>query len=214
MRPTKTARLLVLVSLLACQSKTAPVSQAPAQPAPAQPAPTANAHPPPGAPAAAPGSAPKAGGLTWSEAAPLVRRTPKSSMRAAEYGVSGDDRVELAVFYFGPDQGGSVESNVSRWLGQITQADGSDSASKAKRSTREVGGITVALVEVAGDYKGGMAMPGAPAPVPQAGALLLGAIANGPNGPVFFKLVGPREAVERSRAAFDQMIGSLHASGG
>jgi hypothetical protein len=205
----KTARLLILLSLVACQGKAAAPSQAPAQPAPAQ-----NEHPSPGAPAAAPGSAPNAGGLTWSEAAPLVRRTPKSSMRAAEYGVSGDDHAELAVFYFGPDQGGSVESNVSRWLGQITQPDGSDSVSKAKRSTREVGGITVTLVEVAGNYAGGMGMPGAPAPVPQADALLLGAIANGPNGPVFFKLVGAREAVERSRAAFDQMIGTLHASGG
>jgi hypothetical protein len=196
--------MLIFVALVACQSKAAPVSDAPAQPTPSRPAPAP-------APAAAPSSAPNAGGLTWSEAAPLVRRTPKSSMRAAEYGVSGDEHAELSVFYFGPDQGGSVESNVSRWLGQITQPDGSDSASKAKRSTRDVGGISVALVEVAGNYSGGMAMPGAPAPAPQPDALLLGAIATGPNGPVFFKLVGPRDAVERSRAAFDQMIASLHA---
>jgi hypothetical protein len=206
----KTARLLFLVSLVACGNKAAPADQAPAQPAPAQPAPAPNTHPPGAAAPAPPASPPNAGGLTWSEAAPLVRRTPKSSMRAAEYGVSGDDRAELAVFYFGPDQGGSVESNVSRWLGQITQPDGTASASKAKRSTREVGGITVALVEVAGNYTGGMAMPGAPAPVPQADALLLGAIASGPSGPVFFKFVGARAVIERSRAAFDQMIGSLH----
>lgn len=209
-----TARLLILVSLVACQSKAAPASEAPAQPAPAQPAPAANAHPEPSAAAAPPSAAPKAGGLTWSETAPLVRRAPKSSMRAAEYGVSGDDRAELSVFYFGPDQGGSIDSNVSRWLGQISQPDGSDSASKAKRSTRDVAGITVALVEVAGNYSGGMAMPGAPAPAPQADALLLGAIANGPQGPVFFKLVGAREVVEKARAAFDQMIGTLHPSGG
>jgi hypothetical protein len=54
-----------------------------------------------------------------------------------------------------------------------------------------------------------MAPPGAPPPEPQPDAMLLGAVASGPHGPVFFKLVGPRAAVERSRSAFEQMIGSL-----
>ena len=58
-----------------------------------------------------------------------------------------------------------------------------------------------------------MAMPGAPPAVPQPDAMLLGAIADGLKGPVFFKLVGARETVEHSRAAFDQMIASLHAGG-
>ena len=67
------------------------------------------------APAAAPASATAelgqatAGGLSWDDPAPLVRRRPKGSMRAAEYGVQGDPQAELTVFYFGPDQGGSVE---------------------------------------------------------------------------------------------------------
>jgi hypothetical protein len=130
-------------------------------------------------------------------------------MRAAEYGVTGDERAELTVFYFGPDEGGSVEANMTRWLGQFRQPDGSDSAAKAKRTTRTVGSIPVALVEVAGNYSGGMAPPGAPPPEPQQDAMLLGAVASGPHGPVFFKLVGPAATVERSRAAFEQMISSL-----
>jgi hypothetical protein len=130
-------------------------------------------------------------------------------MRAAEYGVSGDTQAELTVFYFGPDQGGSVDANVTRWLGQLTQADGSDTKAKAKRSTRDVGGISVTLVEASGQYAGGMGMPGAPAAEPIADAMLLGAIASGPQGPVFFKLVGPRASVEGARAAFDALLGSL-----
>jgi hypothetical protein len=130
-------------------------------------------------------------------------------MRAAEYGLAGDDKLELTVFYFGPDQGGSVDANITRWLGQITQPDGSDTNAKAKRATRSVGDISVSTLEVAGTYSGSMMMPGASAAEPVPGAMMLAAIANGPQGPVFFKMVGPATAVEHSRAAFDQMIGSL-----
>jgi hypothetical protein len=200
------------MSLLACnKDPVAPEGNSEPAAAPTPPSPSApGAQPPAGsAPTAAPSDAVRAGGLQWQDAAPFVRRAPKSSMRAAEYGVTGDGQAELAVFYFGPDQGGSVQDNETRWLGQFTQPDGSDSASKAKRSTRNVGGIEVSLIEVAGNYTGGMAMPGAPAPAPIDDAMMLAAIASGPQGPVFFKLVGPRDAVERSRAGFEQMIGSL-----
>lgn len=131
-------------------------------------------------------------------------------MRAAEYGVQGDAQSELSVFYFGPGQGGAVDANVTRWLGQMKQADGSDTAAQAKRDETKVNGIEVATVEAHGTYSGGMAMPGMPQSEPIANAIMLGAIATGPQGPVFFKLVGPAEAVERARAAFTAMISSLH----
>jgi hypothetical protein len=168
-----------------------------------------NPHAPAPAQGADLSAPPAAGGLTWSDAAPLTRRAPKSPMRAAEYGLAGDDNLELAVFYFGPDQGGTVDANITRWLGQIAQADGSDTASKAKRTTRDVGGVSVSMLEVTGTYSGGMMMPGAPQAPPMTNATMLAAIASGPNGPLFFKMIGPSEAVEQSRAAFDQMIGSL-----
>jgi hypothetical protein len=209
--------LLSLVTATACRDQTPsepPAAQAPPQAVPgADPAalPSANE---PKAPGAAPsGAAPNepatAGGLNWQDSKPFVRRAPKSSMRAAEYGVSGDDSTELTVFYFGPDQGGTVDANITRWLGQMKQPDGSDSASKAKREERNVGGIQVALLEVAGNYSGGMAMAGAPGQPPIDDALMLGAIATGPRGPVFFKLVGPRATVENARAGFQQMIDTL-----
>lgn len=150
-----------------------------------------------------------AGGLRWEHQAPLVRRAPKSSMRAAEYGLADDAQAELTVFYFGPDQGGTVDANVTRWLGQLTQSDGKDTASLAKREKREVAGVNVTVVEARGRFSGGMAMPGAPPGAEIPDALLLGAIAEGPEGPVFFKLVGPRAAVESARGAFDALIGSL-----
>jgi hypothetical protein len=227
--PLLTAQLLFIATLHACgggQSAGTPSETSePPQAAPALPP----SHPPvgeatklpPSHPAAGTTTAPvgsgdapslggpaSAGGLRFEHQAPLERRAPKSTMRAAEYGVSGDAQAELTVFYFGPDQGGSVDANVTRWLGQLSQPDGKDKASVAKRDTREVSGVTVTLVEATGRYAGSM-MPGAPPAAEIADAMLLGAIAAGPEGPVFFKLIGPRDAVESARGAFDALIGSL-----
>jgi hypothetical protein len=192
--------------LVACSAAKSPTqddkSAASTAPALAPKAPAAT-------PAASSAGAPSAGGLTWTAQPPLVARAPKSQMRAAEYTLQHDSQAELVVFYFGEGQGGAVEPNITRWLGQLTQADGSDTAQHAQRSERSVAGMNVALVEATGNYSGGMAMPGTPAPAPQPDAMLLGAIASGPKGPVFFKLVGKRASVEEARAGFTALVDSL-----
>ncbi len=196
---------LALLSPLACERQVKPADAPPAPVA----APTADPHaglvqtPP----AAVPTEPARAGGLTWEAPAPFVRRAPKSSMRAAEYGVKGAPAAELGVFYFGADQGGSVDANMSRWIGQFTQADGSET--KAKRSQVDFNGIPVSLVEASGMFSGGMAMPGGPQPTALPDAMLLGAIAKGPEGSVFFKLTGPRDAIEGARSGFEGLLKSL-----
>ena len=155
---------------------------------------------------------PNAGGLTWDVVPPLVPRAAKTQLRAAEYGVAGDARSELLVFYFGNEPSGSVDANVQRWLAQIEQPDGSDSARRAKRAALQVSGLTVSTVEVRGVYTGPMALPNAPpgaVPAPAFESSLLGAIVNGPRGPVFFKLTGPTPSVERARDAFERLLRSL-----
>jgi hypothetical protein len=129
-------------------------------------------------------------------------------MRAAEYGIEGDETAELTVFFFGSGMGGDVEANIKRWMEQVTQPDGSDTSKKAVRSKRKVGETEVSLIEVTGTYSGGMAPTGRE-PVSQEDAMMLGAIAMGPSGPVFFKMVGPKKAVESARGAFDAMLSSL-----
>ncbi|HKP58781.1 MAG TPA: hypothetical protein VJV78_18800 [Polyangiales bacterium] len=194
------------VLALACKKSEPPAPSAPA----AEPsaAPAAPVAPPSAAPSAAPSAdAPSAGGLTWKAPPPFLARTPKSSMRVAEYGLEGDESAELSVFYFGSDQGGSVEANMTRWIGQFTQPDGSQTQSK--RSERTVKGIDVSVVEAQGTYSGGMGMPGAPQKAAVNDAMLLGAIAKGPQGAVFFKLTGPRAAIEHAKAGFDGLLESI-----
>lgn len=161
--------------------------------------------PPPSA-AAAP-RLERVGGLVWDVTTPFVYREPKSPVRAAEYAVSGAPRTELVVFYFG-DQKVSVDAQIQAWLVQIEQPNGVDTAQKAKRGDFKVGPLTVSTVEVNGNYTGPVATPGiqvATAP----DWLLLGAIVNGPKGPVMFKLIGPSNAVERARPAFQQLLHSV-----
>ncbi|HEX5657719.1 MAG TPA: hypothetical protein VFX59_11015 [Polyangiales bacterium] len=196
---------VALLSPLACERQ---VAKAPDPAATTQPVTAADPHagltPPP---VAVPTEPAQAGGLTWEAPAAFVRRAPKSSMRAAEYGLKSAPAAELGVFYFGPDQGGSVDANMSRWIGQFTQADGSET--KAKRSEVTHNGVQIDLVEAAGMFAGGMAMPGGPQPTALPDAALLGAIAKGPEGSVFFKLTGPRDAIEGARGGFDELLRSI-----
>ena len=69
-----------------------------------------------------------AAGLRFEAPSTWISETPSSSMRLAQYrlpGLEGDpEDAELAVFYFG-GQGGSVQANVDRWIGQFSNPDGS-----------------------------------------------------------------------------------------
>jgi hypothetical protein len=205
MRSLSLLTLLLLGAASGCSKPSEPASTPAAPPPPAAPA---QANPPAASASATGGNT--AGGLRFSAPKPFVSRAPKSSMRAAEFGLDGDAQSELAVFYFGADQGGTVEANMSRWISQFKQPDGSEA--QAKRGERSAHGIPVATVEASGTYGGGMAPPGAPAPAAITDAMLLGAIAKGPQGSVFFKLVGPRANVEAARGAFDQLVESIEAS--
>ncbi|MCC7261061.1 MAG: hypothetical protein IT369_00930 [Candidatus Latescibacteria bacterium] len=133
---------------------------------------------------------------------------PSSSMRTAEYLLPGEGGADasLVVFYFGPDQGGSVEANIDRWYGQFTQPDGKSTKERSQRSEKTVGNLKVTLVDINGTYTGGGMGGGSPAA--QTGYRMLGAIVVAPRGPYFFKLVGPAAVVARWTSSFDQYVDS------
>jgi hypothetical protein len=124
-----------------------------------------------------------------------------STMRIATYRIPrapGDpDDAELSI----TQAGGSVEANAERWIGQFDSAG----QKTAKRSPRKVGPLDVTLVEVEGNYSGGMGKDSSP----RSGWALLGAIVSLPQMPLFLKLTGPAKTVRAARAEFDALIGSL-----
>jgi hypothetical protein len=141
-----------------------------------------------------------------------VEQTPTSTMRQGQFAlprVEGDPADgELVVFYFGPGQGGSAEANIDRWIGQITQPDGSSSKEKAKTSKRTVAGLSITVVDITGTYQALM-MPGAPSGGPNNGYRMIAAVVETPQGPWFFKLVGPEKTVAKWSGSFDQFLNGM-----
>jgi hypothetical protein len=154
----------------------------------------------------------EAGGLTWTAPASWKQGAPRP-MRAATYAlptVKGDAQApELAVFSFGPGQGGSVQANVDRWAGQFQDPKGGPARAETKKET--IAGMPVTLVDVKGTFAGsGMGMGPSQ---PQQGWRLLGAIVEGPEGPVFFKLTGPERSVAAAQGDFRKLLASLKKRG-
>lgn len=195
--------LAALVATAAC-SKKAP------EPTATAPIPTSSA---PQSPQVAP--APTAIGsvqqeplhITWVDP-PAFRRVPPSNpMRKAAFVVphaaSDHEDGELTVFYFGPGQGGSIDANVERWIGQFSDVK----PGAVKRADRDAGGLREHTVELdSGTFSGGMGM-GDGKPKPHYG--LLGGIVETPSGPYFFKLTGPSATVAQAKPDFYKLLDSI-----
>lgn len=156
-------------------------------------------------------AAAEAGGVRFETpehwvAAPKPMRTANYTIPAA----AGDDRDgELAVHYFGPGQGGGVEANVRRWLGQFQKADGSPvEPGDADRMEQEIAGLRVTVLDVRGTYLF-KPFPMAPRATPLPGYRMLAAIVQGPDAPIFFKLTAPEKTASAAEAGFRDVIASL-----
>lgn len=230
--PRRNARPLLALLVLAavgCSRSPAGSSAPPASgPAAAAPASMAESAPPPAMAAIAAPSTPSSpsamaphgggtgeralsaegpqiatGSIVFDLPADWRREQPSSGMRLAQAVVPGAAGPgELAVFHFGAGQGGSVESNFERWLGQVEQSKGVG----PERGDFAANGFKVSWIEAKGTLlPSGM---GSGPTTPQPGFRLLGAVVEGEGGPWFFKLTGPDATLAAGRAAF---LGMLHA---
>jgi len=129
---------------------------------------------------------------------------PPKQMRAATYlipAASGDSEdAECAVFM---NIGGGVQANIDRWAGQFEKTD-----RPPNQKQETINGLLVTTVDVSGTFKGGGAMMGQSSG-PKASYRLLGAIAEAPEGEVFFKLTGPAKTVAAAQNEFQTMLKSL-----
>jgi len=194
--------LLTLLAPGCTEEKPSPAASAPA-------ATTPSVLPPMAAHESAAGPEKSLGSLKISVPAGWVEQAPSSSMRQAQFLLprsEGDVADgELVVFYFGPGQGGSVEANIDRWVSQFGQPDGSSSKDKAKTTKSEASGMAVTFVDLTGTYEAPI-MPGAPERHNSPGYRLLAAVVETPEGPWFFKLVGPEKTIAKWSQTFSQFI--------
>lgn len=156
----------------------------------------------------------QAAGLAFTAPKAWQARPASSSMRVAEFvipRVAGDPEDAEAIIYFFGGTGGSADANVTRWIGQIQQADGSASAEKATRNSETINGLNVSTVDVSGTYVAEV-RPGASEHFNKPGFRLRAAVVETPRGPYYIKLTGPAKTVAAADADYKALLASLKAS--
>ena len=152
-----------------------------------------------------------AAALTFATPEGWQASKPASSMRVVEFTLpraAGDaEDAQLVVYYFG-GQGGSVQANIDRWVGQMQQPGGKPSDAAAKRTTRKVNGLSVTLLDVSGTYVAEMS-PGAAERNNKPNFRLRAGVVETANGPYYIKLTGPEKTIAKWDQAFEQFVGSL-----
>ena len=153
--------------------------------------------------AATPEDALAASGLQWKAPRGWREGGPRA-MRLATYFVGGPEPEttgECAVFHFGPGMGGGVDDNIERWVGQF------DGSPNYGRKVLTVHGMKVTRVEIAGTFLAPDSEMQSQGKRPD--WKLLGAIAEGPQGAVFFTFTGPAGVIDKETKDFDAMLASL-----
>lgn len=147
-------------------------------------------------------------GLAWSIPPGWLQQQPTSQMREAEYRIDTPaGTVEVVFFYFGDGgRGGSVDDNIDRWANMVRDDFGNPYHPRPMRRT--VSGVPVTKVKMEGAYMDGM--PGGPQ-TPRHDYGFLGAIAEGPQGNVFIRLTGPRQAVNAVEDQWSRMVLGMSA---
>jgi hypothetical protein len=120
-----------------------------------------------------------------------------------------DDKTdaEMVIFFFGAGSGGSADANVKRWKGMFIPPDGKKIDDVAKVETFKVGNVNVTYLDVQGTYKF-KERPFDPASKEEQRPdhRMLGVVFDSPNGPYFFRLVGPAKTVEHNKKAFEDWV--------
>lgn len=149
------------------------------------------------------------GSLTFAAPPAWKPRPAASSMRVAEFVVpkaQGDPEDGEAIVYFFGGTGGSVDANVSRWIGQFQQPPGAPAG--GNRTTFAVGALKVTTVDVSGTYVAEV-RPGSAERHNKPNYRMRAAVVETPKGPYFIKFTGPANTVKSASADFDRFIKSL-----
>ena len=155
-----------------------------------------------------------AGALAFTAPASWQPRKPASSMRVAEFVVpkaAGDtEDAEAIVYYFGRF-GGTVDANITRWIGQMQQPDGSPSAGKARRVEQTINGLKVTTIDVSGTYIAEV-RPGAAERHNKPGFRLRAAVVETPRGAYYLKMTGPAKTMAAAEPDLQRFLASLRAA--
>lgn len=141
-----------------------------------------------------------------------VPKAPSSSMRVAEFVLpkaDGDAEDATLTVYSFPGGGGTIEANLERWIGQMSQPDGKPSKDLAKTTTlTSTAGVKMTLVDVPGTYIAEVS-PGSTERFNKPGFRLRAAVVETTAGPYYVKLTGPAKTVEKWDASYTSFLKSM-----
>jgi hypothetical protein len=149
--------------------------------------------------------------LTYTPSPAWQSKAVTSVMRVGEFVLpraQGDTEDASLVIYFFGGTGGTVQANIDRWLGQITQPDGRRTKDVATTSGRLINGLSVTLFDASGTYVAEVT-PGATERFNKPGFRLRAGVIQTPGGPYFLKLVGPMKTVTRWEKEFETFLQSI-----
>lgn len=134
-----------------------------------------------------------------------------SMMRVGEFALpkAGADQEDasLIVYFFG-GTGGTVQANIDRWLGHITQPDGRPTKEVATITRRLINGLSVSEFDATGTYVAEVS-PGSPERHNKPGFRLRAAVVETPRGPYFVRVVGPSATVAKWAPEIEAFFQSL-----
>ena len=133
---------------------------------------------------------------TWKRGQAMMNKVAQFKITKAE----GDpEDADLAIYHFGKGQGGDLEPNIKRWKEQFKSPP-----EKSKQDSFKVGEVEVTCLDMQGTYLH-KAAPRDPDSkiVEKPNFRAINVYFKSPNGPFFFKLVGPAKTVEAHKAEFD-----------
>jgi hypothetical protein len=149
------------------------------------------------------------GKIALTAPASWTKKDPASRIVEAEFAIppAAGDQAPGRLTAMGA--GGSVESNIDRWVGQFVGEGGA--AAKAKRDKASVGGAEIEIVDLSGTYKDS---PGGPfaggKTIMRDNYRMLGAIIQTKDkGNYFLKLYGPKTTIDANEKGFHEMVKSV-----
>ena len=148
----------------------------------------------------------QAGEFSFKYAKPWIRQQVTSSMRAGQltYDHASEDLkdVELVIYYFGQGQGGGIDANIQRWIGQF------QGTPEKKIEKKTLGDREVTFLKASGTYMESSGGPISGNKTERPGYTMLAAILPSEKGAVFLKLTGPDKSVEAMKDAFNEFAAS------
>jgi hypothetical protein len=149
--------------------------------------------------------------LTFTPSAGWQPKAVTSMMRIGEFVLpradSDTEDASLVIYFFG-GTGGTVQANLDRWFGQLSQPDGRQTKVVATTTSRLINGLSVTAFDATGTYVAEIT-PGATERFNKPGFRMRAAVVQTKGGPYFIKLVGPLKTVNRWDKEYEEFLQSL-----